>query len=73
LEVHKLLKPSVGCFYDDTGSIGKRYYRQDEIGTFACITVDHETLEKGTVTIRDRDTTKQERVKISDLAAKLKG
>ena len=73
MEIHRLLKPSLGCFYDDTGSIGKRYYRQDEIGTFACITVDHQTLEDNTVTVRDRDTTKQERVKISELAAKLNG
>ena len=73
VEVCNLLKPFMECFYDDTGSIGKRYYRQDEVGTFACITVDHQTLEDGTVTVRDRDTTKQERVKISELAKKLKG
>ena len=73
MEIYRALKPAVDCFYDDSGSIGKRYYRQDEIGTFACVTVDHETLEKGTVTVRDRDTTKQERVKVSELAAKLKG
>ena len=73
MEIHKALKQSVDCFYDDTGSIGKRYYRQDEVGTFACITVDHQTLEDGTVTVRDRDTTKQERVKITELAKKLKG
>ena len=73
VEIHAMLKHSVDCFYDDAGSIGKRYYRQDEVGTFACITVDHQTLEDGTVTVRDRDTTKQERVKISELAAKLKG
>lgn len=72
MEVYAVLKNAVDCFYDDTGSIGKRYYRQDEIGTFACVTIDHETLEKGTVTVRDRDTTKQERVRISDLAARLK-
>ena len=56
------------CQYDETGSIGKRYRRQDEIGTPYCVTVDFETVEKDqAVTIRDRDTTKQERVKISDL------
>ncbi|MEM5814493.1 MAG: His/Gly/Thr/Pro-type tRNA ligase C-terminal domain-containing protein, partial [Candidatus Aenigmatarchaeota archaeon] len=72
-DVQNMLKHAVDCFYDDAGSIGKRYYRQDEIGTFACITVDYRTLEDGTVTVRDRDTTKQERVKITELAAKLKG
>lgn len=49
--------------WDDRGNIGKRYYSQDEIGTPSCITVDYQTLEDGTVTVRDRDTAKQERVK----------
>ena len=53
--------------YDDTQSIGKRYRRQDEIGTPLCITVDFDSLEDGSVTIRDRDTTDQVRVLISDL------
>jgi glycyl-tRNA synthetase len=53
--------------YDDSGSIGRRYRRYDEIGTPFCITVDHQTFEDGTVTIRDRDTTGQVRVLISDL------
>ncbi|MDK2877164.1 MAG: glycyl-tRNA synthetase [Archaeoglobaceae archaeon] len=53
--------------YDDSGSIGRRYRRYDEIGTPFCITIDHQTFEDGTVTIRDRDTTGQVRVKISDL------
>jgi glycyl-tRNA synthetase len=53
--------------YDDTQSIGKRYRRQDEIGTPLCITVDFDSLEDGSVTIRDRDTTDQVRVPISDL------
>ncbi|MBQ7182469.1 MAG: glycine--tRNA ligase [Clostridia bacterium] len=55
--------------YDETGSIGKRYRRQDEIGTPVCITVDFETAENGTVTVRDRDTMQQERVAVSDLKA----
>ncbi|MFH0830161.1 MAG: glycine--tRNA ligase [Candidatus Aenigmatarchaeota archaeon] len=67
MEVYRLLKKSVDCFYDDSGSIGKRYYRQDEIGTFACVTIDHDTLKDGSVTVRDRDTTKQVRVKITEL------
>ena len=53
--------------YDDTQSIGKRYRRQDEIGTPLCITVDFDSLEDGSVTIRDRDTTDQVRVPIADL------
>ena len=53
--------------YAETGSIGKRYRRQDEIGTPVCITVDFETEEAGTVTVRDRDTMEQKRVAIADL------
>ncbi|MBQ2840519.1 MAG: glycine--tRNA ligase [Oscillospiraceae bacterium] len=55
--------------YDDAGSIGKRYRRQDEIGTPLCITYDFESEEDGCVTVRDRDTMQQERIKIEDLAA----
>ena len=58
--------------WDDRGNIGKRYYAQDEIGTPFCITIDFQTLDDDTVTIRDRDTTKQERVKIDKLAKILK-
>jgi glycyl-tRNA synthetase len=54
-------------FYDQSGSIGKRYARQDEIGTPYCITIDKDSLKNNDVTIRDRDTTKQKRVKISEL------
>ena len=54
--------------YDEQDSIGKRYRRQDAIGTPFCITVDHQTLEDGTVTIRHRDTMQQERVAIDALA-----
>ena len=53
--------------YDDSGSIGKRYRRQDEIGTPFCITYDFDSENDGCVTIRDRDTMKQERIKIDDL------
>ncbi|HCJ15635.1 MAG TPA: glycine--tRNA ligase, partial [Erysipelotrichaceae bacterium] len=53
--------------YDVSDKIGKRYRRQDEIGTPLCVTVDFDTLEDEAVTVRDRDTMKQERVKIEDL------
>ena len=53
--------------YDDAGSIGKRYRRQDEIGTQFCITYDFESQEDGCVTVRDRDTMQQERIAISEL------
>jgi glycyl-tRNA synthetase len=54
--------------WDDRGNVGKRYYSQDEIGTPYCITVDFDTLENDTVTIRDRDTAEQQRIAISELA-----
>ncbi len=57
--------------YDETGSIGKRYRRQDEVGTPFCITVDFDTQENGTVTVRDRDTMQQERVAVSELKSYL--
>jgi len=66
-EVFEMLKPNFSCAWDARGNIGKRYYSQDEIGTPACITCDFQTLEDNTVTVRDRDTTKQIRVKIQDL------
>ena len=55
--------------FDDAGSIGKRYRREDEIGTPYCVTVDFETEQDGCVTVRDRDTMEQERIKIEDVAA----
>ena len=66
------LAPYFSCDYDVTQSIGKRYRRQDEIGTPFCITVDFDTLEDGAVTVRDRDTTEQTRVKIEDLLSDLR-
>ncbi len=66
-EISKMLKKDFRAMYDESGSIGKRYRRQDEIGTPLCITVDYDTLEDGTVTVRDRDSMKQERVAIADL------
>ena len=53
--------------FDDNGNIGKRYRRQDEIGTPYCITIDFDTLTDDTVTLRDRDTGEQKRVNITDL------
>ena len=53
--------------YDEAGSIGKRYRRQDEIGTPFCVTIDFDTLENGTVTVRDRDTMKQDTIKVEEL------
>ncbi len=67
--IYKDLKKSFVVTYDGRGNIGKRYFSQDEIGTPFCITVDFETLENNTVTIRDRDTMKQERIKTSDLVS----
>jgi len=66
------LQPVVRAVYDDTGGIGKLYARQDEIGTPFCVTVDHQSLEDEAVTVRDRDTWEQERVKVSDLTVYIK-
>ncbi|HEY0376194.1 MAG TPA: glycine--tRNA ligase [Pyrinomonadaceae bacterium] len=65
--VKRSLQPVMRAVYDDTGGIGKLYARQDEIGTPFCLTVDHQSLEDEAVTVRDRDTWEQERVKVSDL------
>ncbi|HYD92965.1 MAG TPA: glycine--tRNA ligase [Candidatus Paceibacterota bacterium] len=70
-EVYKMLAKEMMVEFDDNGNIGKRYRRQDEIGTPACITIDFDTLEDDTVTVRDRDTGAQERVPIGELLAKL--
>jgi len=72
-EVYETIKPFFTCQYDEVGSIGRRYRRQDEIGTPFALTIDFETLEKSDVTIRDRDLMKQERIKIENLITKLKG
>jgi len=68
-EVFNILKNDFACFYDKSGAIGRRYYRQDEIGTPFCVTIDFDTLEDGCVTVRDRDTTEQKRIKIDELNA----
>ena len=68
-EVYQKLIKKYNCEYDDAGSIGKRYRRQDEIGTPVCITIDFDTLEDESVTVRDRDTMEQKRIKIEELDA----
>lgn len=68
-EVYRMLCSKFMSTYDDAGSIGKRYRRQDEIGTPLCVTIDFETLENDTVTIRDRDSMKQIRLNINELEA----
>ncbi len=73
LEIQNTLKYDLPCFYEEKDAIGKRYRRQDAIGTPYCITVDHQTLEDNTVTIRDRDTMQQERIGIDELLVKLVG
>jgi glycyl-tRNA synthetase len=71
-EVYTMLKKEVGnVMWDDNGNIGKRYRRQDEIGTPYCVVIDFDTLKDNTVTIRHRDTTEQTRVSIEDLSTKL--
>jgi glycyl-tRNA synthetase len=66
------LRPLMPVFYDDSGAIGRRYRRQDEVGTPFCITVDGESTASGTVTVRDRDTLQQERIAADRLAAYLR-
>ena len=66
-EVVDILKPHFKVIYDQQGSIGKRYYRQDEAGTPFGITVDHKSLEDNTITLRDRDSMKQDRISIDQL------
>ncbi len=67
-EVYEKLSKKFMCDYDEAGSIGKRYRREDEIGTPYCVTIDFDTLEDNTVTVRDRDTMEQVRIKIDELA-----
>ncbi len=66
-EVYDNIKETVRCEFDDNGNIGKRYRRQDEIGTPYCVVIDFDTLTDNCVTVRDRDTTEQKRVAIADL------
>jgi glycyl-tRNA synthetase len=70
-EIMNDLKYDLRCFYEEKDAIGKRYRRQDAIGTPYCVTIDHQTLQDDTVTIRDRDTMKQERIKSAELRSRL--
>ena len=72
-EVMDLLKYDHRVFYEEKDTIGKRYRRQDAVGTPYCITVDHDTLKDNAVTIRDRDTMKQDRVSIEKLPGIIEG
>jgi len=71
-EVYDSLRYDFDCFYDESGSIGKRYARMDEIGTPFCLTVDYDSLTSEDVTLRERDTTEQKRIKISELPESLR-
>ncbi len=66
-EIFNMLRKEWNCFYDHSGSIGRRYARQDEIGTPFCVTIDFDTLKDGTVTVRNRDDAVQKRIKVDDL------
>ena len=70
-EVLAELQFDFNCQYDEKDAIGKRYRRQDAIGTPYCVTIDHQTLEDNTVTIRDRDDLSQIRISVEELRAKL--
>jgi glycyl-tRNA synthetase len=70
-EIYCQLKPHIDVFYDEKSAVGRRYRRQDEVGTPFCITVDGQTLEDGTVTLRDRNSLEQWRVKKEDCLAEL--
>ena len=70
-EVLRTLQPLMMCDYDETQAIGRRYRRQDELGTPYCVTFDFDSLEDSAVTVRERDSMEQERVAIADLPAYL--
>ena len=70
--IYQDLRKDFNAVWDDRGNIGKRYYSQDEIGTPYCITVDFQTLEDNTVTLRNRDTTKQKRVSVDEISKIIK-
>jgi glycyl-tRNA synthetase len=72
---HKIeedLRDEFRTFYDESGAIGRRYRRQDEVGTPFCVTIDYQTKEDRTVTVRFRDSMAQERVKIEEIASRIR-
>jgi glycyl-tRNA synthetase len=70
-EVMRMLQTRFMVAYDQAGSIGRRYRRQDEVGTPFAVTIDHQTMDDDTVTLRDRDSTTQDRVPVNNLIAEL--
>jgi glycyl-tRNA synthetase len=72
-EVYQDLRQRMQAEYDEGGAIGRRYRRQDEIGTPWAVTIDHQSLEDRTVTVRDRDSLSQERIAIDELGDELEG
>ena len=71
-EIEKLLRGArIATYYDESAAIGRRYRRQDEIGTPFCLTIDHQSLEDRTVTLRDRDSLEQQRVAIDGIAEEI--
>ena len=70
-QLYRELKPYFNVFYDDKGAVGRRYRRQDEAGTPFCVTIDGDTMKDDTVTIRDRDTLKQERIPMAAVKARI--
>jgi glycyl-tRNA synthetase len=72
-EIQNILKKEFQIFYDESGSIGRRYRRQDEVGTHLGITVDYDTMKNNTVTLRNRDSMEQKRVKITELLQIIRG
>ena len=71
-EIEAELREDYAVFYDQSGAIGRRYRRQDEIGTPFCVTIDYDTMEQDTVTLRHRDSMEQERVSVKELSARIK-
>ena len=70
-EIYQALKKQFSVFYDEKGAVGRRYRRQDEAGTPFCITVDGQSLDDQTVTVRDRDSLEQSRVEINDIVEEI--
>ncbi|MCA9102320.1 MAG: glycine--tRNA ligase, partial [Planctomycetales bacterium] len=70
-KLYRMLKPHMTVMYDEKGAVGRRYARQDEVGTPFCLTVDSQSIDDGTVTIRDRDSLEQRRVKVEDCLAEI--